>query len=382
MTGTAVGSNEDFFITEAPVLNTVARQTPADRVIHSDDVQSCLQPRLTATFSESVSNVDPSDFELTGAGSTGFGVDSISGSGASYTLTLDCVPSANLGVFRLAVVAGNDIEDADGVGLGSTTIGSNQDYEISDAPVLSSVLRDNPTAQQVAVEDIGSCTQLRFRAEFSEAVQNVDAADFAVSGEGSSGLSIDALAAVSSSVYRVTLSCLPQNARGSIRLALSGSPSIANTLNVALVSTSAATSETYLVAETRVAPSDDATVAEVVLASAEAPAVAVEKQVAHIQQRLSEQRAASPASGPADGPRTRRAVRDAAKAALDADAAGRNGGDAGRAADHLFQQHGKRQYLFCHRQQCADAGRRHHFGAAAAADAALQIGRVSGGRAH
>ena len=303
LTSTSIASNEDYFITDAPVLSSVTRITPSARIIPVADIQSCLQPQLRATFSEAVSNVDTSDFTLTGAAAAGVSIDSLTGSGTTYTLTLSCIPSSNRGVIELAIDSGNDIIDGSSVGLGSTAISSNQDFEISDAPLVSAIRRHTPSQEEVRVQDIGACTQLQYRVTFSETVSGVDAADFATQGEGSTGLSIDTVNSVSGAVYSITLSCLPTSNRGQVSIALASSVTIVDTLNIALTSTSIPTSEHYTITETRTLPSEDEAVAEVVVASAEAPVVAMEKQVAHIQQRLSEQRAApAPAAAAPDSP--------------------------------------------------------------------------------
>lgn len=303
MTSTAIGSSEDYFITDAPLLNSVSRLSPANRVIRPDDVTSCLQPQFTAVFSEAVSNVDAADFNVGGIGGGGMTVSTVSSGSTSFTVTLDCIPSSNRGIIELTLDSGNNIVDASSVGLASTSIGSSEDYEVTDAPILNSITRHNPTAQEVSVSEIGTCTNLQFRATFSEAVQGVGLDDFVLSGDGAADMSIETLTAVSTSVYSLSLSCLPVTNRGSVKITLAGDAAIVDTLNVALGDMSIATNQTYLVAETRMTPSEDKTVAEVVVASAEAPAVAVEKQIEHIQQRLTEQRTApAEASASPDSP--------------------------------------------------------------------------------
>lgn len=302
LTTTSIATNEDYFITDAPLLNAVTRIAPTDRLIAVDDIQSCVQPQLRAVFSEAVSNVDAADFTLTGAAAIGMSIDSVVGSGTSYTLTLSCIPSNNRGVIELAIAGGNDIVDGSNVGLSGTDIATNEGYQISDAPLVSAIRRHSPSQEEIRAQDIGQCTQLQFRITFSEAVSNVDTADFAVEGTGGTDLTADAVTPVSSEVYTVALSCLPTGNRGQISLALAASVSIVDSLNIALAVTDISQSEHYTITETRTLPSEDKAVAEVVVASAEAPVVAMEKQVEHIQQRLSEQRATQPASASPDGP--------------------------------------------------------------------------------
>lgn len=291
MTSTSIATNQGYFITDAPVLNSVTRAVPSDRVIVPEDIQSCLQPQFALTFSEAVSNVDTGDFALSGSGAAGLSIASVtSNSPSQYTVMLNCLPAATRGVIELVVDAGNDIEDSSAIALASTTIASNENYEVTDKPQVSEILRDDPTAQEVQVQDIGACTRLQFRVNFSENVQSVDTGDFQISGAGATDLSVHSVSAINNAAYTVMLSCLPNSNRGTIALGLAADVSIVDSLSVALVYAEISDAETYIIAETRVLPSEDAAVAEVVEATAKAPVVAVEKQVAHIQQRLSEQR--------------------------------------------------------------------------------------------
>ena len=103
--GTA-GSTETTTIltTTRPTVTSITRATPSVRSISADDLSGCYQPQLTVTFSKTVKNVTADDFTVSGAGSTGVSIDSISGSDgdSTYTVTFDCIPSANRGAFQLS----------------------------------------------------------------------------------------------------------------------------------------------------------------------------------------------------------------------------------------------------------------------------------------
>ena len=302
LASTSIASNEDFEITtDQPLLSTVTRVTPLARVIPAADTQSCLKPQLQADFSKDVQNVTNDDFTFIGSAAPGVAIDTVmQQTAARYLITLECLPSGNLGTLELGLAGGNNITDIYGLALGSTTIGSNDDFEITNEPQLAGILRDAPTAQNIPARDLGTCIAPRFRVNFSEPVQNVDADDFALSGDGATDLTIDAVASVTSASFTVTLSCLPTDNRGTIALSLSSSVTIVDSLNVALDESAVASSETYIITEDRVTPVEDPSVDEIVEANAEAPVVAVEKQLTHIKERLSEQRAAP--NGPEPGP--------------------------------------------------------------------------------
>jgi phosphatidylserine/phosphatidylglycerophosphate/cardiolipin synthase-like enzyme len=119
-------------------------------------------------FSESVTGVDASDFTLTTTGVSGASITGVSGSGATYTVTVN-TGSGN-GTIRLDVVDDDSILDgsSDPLNGGFT---SGQTYTIDrTAPTVVSSVRGpvDPTA----------VSQVNFIVTFSEPVTGVDAADF------------------------------------------------------------------------------------------------------------------------------------------------------------------------------------------------------------
>ena len=300
LASTTIGSNEDFEITtDQPLLSSVTRVMPLARVIPTTDTQSCLKPELQANFSKDVQNVSAADFDFTGSAATGVSIETVTQQTASrYRITLACLPSGNTGTLALALSSSNDIADIYGLALASTTIGSNDDFEITNEPQLAGILRDAPADQEIPARDLGTCIAPRFRINFSEPVQNVDAADFALSGEGATDLTIETVASLTSASFTVTLSCIPSNNRGTISLNLNSTVTIVDSLDVPLDADAVASSESYTITEDRMASAEDPSVDEIVEANAEAPVVAVEKQLTHIKERLSEQRATPTAPEP------------------------------------------------------------------------------------
>ncbi|MEJ5223949.1 MAG: S-layer homology domain-containing protein, partial [Anaerolineales bacterium] len=185
-----VAFNSTFSVpdTTAPTVTAISRASASPTNAASVD--------FTVTFSESVTGVDASDFSLTTSGSiTGAGVTDVSGSGASYTVSVNT--GAGSGTLRLDLNAsGTGIEDLAGNPIaGGYTDG--EAYTIDkDAPSVVSIVRQNPTAQLVT-----SGASVTFRVTFSRDVTGVDDDDFALTL-----LSVPGANAVVSGVSQVTMS--------------------------------------------------------------------------------------------------------------------------------------------------------------------------------
>ena len=145
----------------------------------------------TVTFSESVTGVNTSDFTLTTAGVSGAAVSEVSGSGASYTVTVNT--GTGDGTIRLDVIDNNSIVDVEGNSLdGGFTSG--EVYTIQkDVPEVSSVSRAN--ANPTNASSVG------FTVTFSEVVTGVDTSDFTLTTTGVSGTSISGVSGFDSDIY-------------------------------------------------------------------------------------------------------------------------------------------------------------------------------------
>ena len=130
---------------------------------------------ITVVFSEAVTDFDDAgDVAITG-GTLTSGVSSITGSGTNYTVSV--TPSGTADV-TVQVPAGAATDGVNG-NLASQT--DTIDYVDSTAPTVVSVERHDGTAAQAEVTNADTLT---FRVTFSEAMANVDAADFDASGAG------------------------------------------------------------------------------------------------------------------------------------------------------------------------------------------------------
>jgi hypothetical protein len=127
-------------------------------------------------FSESVQNVDASDFSVVMTGGlSGSAITGVFGDQAQYTVQVST--GSGSGELRLNVIAGSDIVDADNNSLSNIPFNAGQAYLIDrDPPQVVSITRlnPNPTFQ----------TTVQFGVLFSEPVNGIDIGDFTLSTSG------------------------------------------------------------------------------------------------------------------------------------------------------------------------------------------------------
>jgi hypothetical protein len=191
--------------TTAPSVSSIIRQSPIQEITNATSVT------YRVTFSESVSGVDTSDFTLTASGASGI-IDSISGSGTTYDVTVNSIGGS--GTLRLDLKSsGTGIIDAasNPVSGGFT---SGQSYTIeNNAPFVSSITRQSP-AQATT-----NATSVTYRVTFSESVSGVDISDFTLTVSGVLGM-IDSISG-SDTTYIVTVNSVSGD--GTLRLDLKSS---------------------------------------------------------------------------------------------------------------------------------------------------------------
>ncbi len=127
--------------TEAPTVQAVERQSPADAFTNADSLT------FRVTFSESVEAIDVGDFAVSGTTASASAVSAASGASVEVTVSGGDLAGLNGAIVGLAVSGSNDIADAAGNGVSETTpSGANETYEVNnEAPVLASVTRNTPT---------------------------------------------------------------------------------------------------------------------------------------------------------------------------------------------------------------------------------------------
>ncbi|MBI5380260.1 MAG: DUF4347 domain-containing protein, partial [Opitutae bacterium] len=213
---------------------------------------------VTITFAESVSGLALSDFGT----SNGASVSNLSGSGSSYTVTL--TPAVN-GTASLWLPAGAVADTAGNNSSASNILSFSVSGMSADnvAPTVVSIVRQSPTAT-ITNED-----SVTFRVTFSEAVQNVDASDFTVSGTAVvSGVSVTGCTQIDATTYHVTVGGAGlANTNGTLSLGFAGGQNIADTAatpNALTATTPTGANESYTLDNTAPlltssSPADDAT---------------------------------------------------------------------------------------------------------------------------
>jgi len=190
---------------EAPTVSSILRDDP--------DPTNATSVDFTVTFSESVTGVGTSDFSLTTTGSASGNIASDSGSGSSYTVTVDTITGD--GTLRLDLVDDDTIVDGvsnplGGSGAGNGNYTSGETYTIDNSyPSVSSILRDDP--------DPTNASSVDFSVTFSESVTGVGTSDFSLTTTGSASGNI-ASASGSGSSYTVTVDTITGD--GTLRLDL------------------------------------------------------------------------------------------------------------------------------------------------------------------
>ena len=203
------GTDETYTVSTTVIDNTNPRLASIERYNPASQNTDSSSLIYKATFNESVTGVDASDFVLSlVGGNAGTGsITGISGSGSVYYMT---VSVAQDGTYNLDLVSsGHGIRDTANNLLNNTTptTGTDETYTVSTTvidntnPRLASIERYNPASQNT------DSSSLIYKATFNESVTGVDASDFVLSlvgGNAGTG-SITGISG-SGSVYYVTVS--------------------------------------------------------------------------------------------------------------------------------------------------------------------------------
>ncbi|NJO92380.1 MAG: hypothetical protein HC831_27975 [Chloroflexia bacterium] len=236
-TTTAINNGTGSLIDLAPVLSSFTRQTPSGSPTNADILI------FRATFSEDVTNVDASDFTVTGTTASITNVSSVSAN--VYDLTVSGGNLVNLNAtVGLNVAGGHNIMDLANNPLPVSEPTTDQTYVVDNiSPVLSSFTRFNPGTATTGAD------VLIFRATFDSDVQNVDAADFTVNSTTTA--TITNVSAVSTSVYEITVSGGDlAGYNGTVGLNVAGGQNILDLAGNALATAEPITDEIYTVSNT------------------------------------------------------------------------------------------------------------------------------------
>ena len=221
-------------ITEDSIAPTVTGITRVTAVLtNADTVQ------FGVNFTEPVTGVDASDFQVFRSGSVAGGTVSVSGSGASYTVTLSGYSGE--GTLGLNLVDNDSIRDIltnatqahplGGTGTGNGSFTTGQRYTVDRiAPTVTSILR--------AGEVTTTGGSVNYTVTFRESVTGVDTGDFVLTSSGVTGASITGVSG-SGSIYTVTVNT--GTGTGSVRLDLLDNDSIIDVATNKLAGTGVST---------------------------------------------------------------------------------------------------------------------------------------------
>jgi len=157
----------------------------------------------TATFSEPVTGVDPTDFAIVLTGTTGATLTQVQPiNSAVYKLTVSGITGS--GALGLNLVADWSIEDVLANPLISDFTG--QSYTIDHvAPYVQSIVRTTPAGPN------SNTSTVSYTVTFSESVTGVDPTDFSLALTGTVGTTLTQVQPISSSVYKVIVAGITGN---------------------------------------------------------------------------------------------------------------------------------------------------------------------------
>ncbi|MGP1383813.1 MAG: beta strand repeat-containing protein [Thainema sp.] len=252
-TPTANYSGSDSFVirvsdgvaTDTITVNVTVNNAPEVSSINRSGSNPTSADSVTfnVNFSESVTGVNAGDFSLATTGTASGSIASVSGSGSSYTVTVNGISGD--GTLGLNLVDNDSIANGTSVALGGVGISGSgsgsftgQTYTIDNtAPSFTSITRQTPAT------GFTNADTLVFLATFNEAVQNVDATDFTVTGTTAGITNVNP---VSASTYAVTVSGGDlANLNGTVGLNLASGQNIQDLVGQALPSGEPTTDETY-----------------------------------------------------------------------------------------------------------------------------------------
>ena len=163
--------------TTAPRVTSIRRQTPSSSPTDADSLI------WRVTFNEAVRNVNAADFQVSGATAV-LAVAQVGATNA-YDVTASGGNLANLdATVTVSFANSQNIQDTSGNSLSNTTpTGDNDNTFVVDntnpdttAPLVDSITRQTPSSSPTDADS------LIWRVTFNEAVQNVDRADFSLTG--------------------------------------------------------------------------------------------------------------------------------------------------------------------------------------------------------
>jgi hypothetical protein len=184
---------------------------------------SLARVNYTVTFSESVSGLTPANFTVVTTGGSGAAITAVTGSGTTWTVTVDLGATAGSVALRLA--NGTGVQDTDRVTIGATSMPFTGDVYVVAPRVVSLKRAGSPTTAESFAD---------FDVTFNEPVVGLTTANLAIAGTVTTltGVGTVTYGALTGSgmVWRVRLN-LPEGA-GTIGLNMANSTGVRDTDNL------------------------------------------------------------------------------------------------------------------------------------------------------
>jgi Cohesin domain/Carboxypeptidase regulatory-like domain/MBG domain (YGX type)/Dockerin type I domain len=184
-----------------PSVLSITRLTPTNQITSASSVV------FRVVFDSAVTGVDAGDFSFTGSAVTGSSVAFIASAAPFDTYDITVSTYSGNGLLQLNVVDNDSIVSGGvalgGAGAGNGSFNAGDTYIIDTAvPTVSSINRANPNPT--------NASSVQFTATFSESVQGVNAADFALATTGTANGSLASVSG-SGSVYTITVNGIGGN---------------------------------------------------------------------------------------------------------------------------------------------------------------------------
>ena len=167
------GANETYTLFTAPTVVSITRLNPATESTNADSLTWQI------IFDKAVTNIDPSDFSVTGTSATITGLDQLSPT--AFNVTASGGDLAGLsGTVTFGFASGQNITDTNNNELTNTAPTGTNDatYTLDNtAPTIASIERLNPAVSPTDADTVS------WKITFSGVgLQNIDSSDFSVTG--------------------------------------------------------------------------------------------------------------------------------------------------------------------------------------------------------
>ncbi|WP_137938024.1 DUF4347 domain-containing protein, partial [Chitinivorax sp. B] len=192
---------------EVMSITVVDNVAPTVTSSSSASAANASSATYTVVFSESVTGVDLSDFTLTTTGTAAGTLASISGSGTTYTITVNGISGSGTMAVDLNG-AGTSIIDANGNAIGGGFSGTARTVDL-----------DAPTVNASSSASAANASSATYTVVFSESVTGVDLSDFTLT---TTGTAAGTLASISGSGTTYTITVNGISGSGTMAVDLNG----------------------------------------------------------------------------------------------------------------------------------------------------------------